>query len=305
MRYAVKANPNVAILQTMAAAGFGADIVSGGELERALRAGIAPGRIVFSGVGKRREEIAAALATGIERFNVESHAELDLIEQVAAGQSRVARAAARINPDVDATTHAKITTGRAGNKFGVGIDEAREWFATAATRPHVRLDGLHVHIGSQILDAAPFRAALARVAVWRTQLEAASHPITSIDVGGGLGVGYRPGHDRPLPVADYVATIRAALRGFGGRILLEPGRWLMAEAGAILSRVLRVKEDAGYRFVVLDAAMTELLRPALYEAWHAIVPVAPRTGEPQPVTVVGPVCESADTFASARPLPSS
>jgi diaminopimelate decarboxylase len=301
--YAVKANSNRAILELMAAAGLGADIVSAGELQRALRAGIPASRIVFSGVGKTDAEIAAALTAGIARFNVESLDELHAIERVAAAQRVVANAAVRINPDVDALTHAKISTGRAENKFGVSIAEARRWFDERRQLAHVRLDGLHVHIGSQILDLTPFRLALHRVAAFWRELVEAGHPIASIDVGGGLGVRYRAGHDQPVAAADYANVIREALADFDGRLLLEPGRYLVAEAGVLLTRVLRIKEGTERRFLVLDAAMNDLQRPSLYDAWHDIVPVAP---EPRPLAtydVVGPVCETGDTFARARVLP--
>src|SRR5690242_12266846 len=301
--YAVKANGNHAILQLMADAGLGADIVSAGELRRALDAGIPAARIVFSGVGKTDEEIAAALEAGIARFNVESLDELHAIERVAAARNTIANAAVRINPDVDALTHAKISTGRAENKFGVSIAEARRWFAERRQLAHVRLDGLHVHIGSQILDLKPFRLALHRVAAFWRELVQAGHPIASIDVGGGLGVRYRAGHDQPVTAADYAGVIREALAGFDGRLLLEPGRYLVAEAGVLLTRVLRIKEGTECSFLVLDAAMNDLQRPSLYDAWHDIVPVAPEPRPPATYDVVGPVCETGDTFARARILP--
>jgi len=301
--YAVKANSNRAILELMAAAGLGADIVSAGELQRALQAGIPAERIVFSGVGKTEDEIDAALAAGIGRFNVESLDELHAIERVAATRRVVANAAVRINPDVDALTHAKISTGRAENKFGVSIAEARRWFAESSQLTHVRLDGLHVHIGSQLLDLQPFRLALHRVAAFWRELAQAGHPIASIDVGGGLGVRYRAGHDQPVAAADYAGVIREALAGFDGRLLLEPGRYLVAEAGVLLTRVLRIKQGTERRFLVLDAAMNDLQRPSLYDAWHDIVPVASTLREPASYDVVGPVCETGDTFARARVLP--
>ncbi|MBS0382351.1 MAG: diaminopimelate decarboxylase, partial [Proteobacteria bacterium] len=266
--YAAKANSNVAVLQLIANAGLGADIVSGGELWRCLYAGIPAERIVFSGVGKTAEEIADALDAGVARFNVESADELQLLQQVAAARNVVANASARINPDVDALTHAKISTGKSENKFGVSIDEAREWFAGSAALTHVRLDGLHVHIGSQMLSLDPIRAALQRVAAFWPELAAAGHTIRSIDVGGGLGVCYRAGHDHPVPVSDYAGAIREALAGFEGRILLEPGRWLVAEAGVLLTRVVRIKHGRERKFLILDAAMNDLLRPSLYDAWH-------------------------------------
>jgi len=300
--YAVKANSNLAILQLMAEAGVGADIVSSGELWRALHAGIPAQRIVFSGVGKTAAEIAEALAAGILRFNVESADELELLQRMAAELHVVAHAAVRINPDVDAQTHAKISTGKAENKFGVSIDEARRWFADSARQANVRLDGLHVHIGSQILSVEPFRLAFARVAAFWRELEAAGHAIASIDVGGGLGVRYRDGQV-PIPPGDYAAAIREALAGFRGRLLLEPGRYLVAEAGVLLTRVVRVKHGERRRFLVLDAAMNDLLRPSLYDAWHDIVPLLDDARPPHRYDVVGPVCETGDTFAVERELP--
>ena len=301
--YAVKANPNLAVLKLMGDAGLGADVVSVGELRRALRAGIPASRIVFSGVGKRDDEIDEALASGIWRFNLESRDELDVLQRLAARQQVRARAAVRINPDVDAGTHGKISTGRAGDKFGVPLDEARRWFGAAGQWPDVVLDGLHVHIGSQVLEAAPFRAALARVAAFWRELRDAGHAIASIDVGGGLGVGYRRGHDRPLPVADYTAILREALAGFDGRIVLEPGRHLVAEAGVLATRVIRVKPGGARDFLVLDAAMNDLLRPALYDAWHEIVPLHAEIRWQAVYDVVGPVCETGDTFARGRAMP--
>ena len=302
--FAVKANSNLAVLQLMNEAGVGADIVSAGEMQRSLKAGIPATRIVFSGVGKSEDEIAAALLAGVSRFNVESHDELQTLQRVACAQQRIANAAVRINPDVDAQTHAKISTGKSENKFGVSIDEARRWFAGSARHAHVRLDGLHVHIGSQILSLEPYRLALDRVAGFWRELVQAGHPVNSIDVGGGLGVCYRAGTDHPMTATDYVGVIRAALAGYHGKLLLEPGRWLVAEAGLLLTRVIRVKRGASRNFLVLDAAMNDLARPSLYDAWHDIVPVG---GDPaRPMTtydIVGPVCETGDTFARARELP--
>ena len=304
--FAVKANPNLAILRLMADAGIGADIVSGGELRRSLQAGIPAGRIVFSGVGKSADEIVQGLDAGVARFNVESKAELDLLQEIAAARGEVARASVRINPDVDALTHAKISTGKSENKFGVSIAEARSWFDTAAQRPAVRLDGLHMHIGSQILRLAPIRQALQRLAGFWRELVAAGHEVASIDVGGGLGVRYREG-EQALEAADYVAEIRAALQGFEGRILLEPGRYLVAEAGLLLTRVIRIKRGENRNFLIVDAAMNDLLRPSLYEAWHDIDLVgatSEEAGRPRTTyDVVGPVCETGDTFAVGRELP--
>ena len=301
--YAVKANGNLAVLHLMAEAGLGADIVSAGELRRSLRAGIPADRIVFSGVAKTAAEIGEALAAGIWRFNVESKDELNMLQDLAAAGNVTARASVRVNPDVDALTHAKISTGKSENKFGVSIAEAREWFADMARLTHVRLDGLHVHIGSQMLSLDPIRLALLRVAGFWRELLAAGHAISTIDVGGGLGVRYRDDGEQPVSITDYAAVIRASLDGFGGRVLLEPGRWLVAEAGVLLTRVLRIKEGRQRRFLVVDAGMTELIRPSLYDAWHEIAPLSRREGLPQLYDVVGPVCESSDIFARDRQLP--
>lgn len=301
--YAVKANSNLAVLQLIAGAGAGADIVSGGELRRALAAGIPAGDIVFSGVGKTQAEIAFALESGIARFNVESRAELDAIQRIALAKGRIARASVRINPDVDARTHAKISTGKAENKFGVSITEARRWFDARATWPAVQLDGLHMHIGSQLLSLDPVCEALARMAAFWKELEGAGHAIACIDVGGGLGVRYREGEQAP-DANEYAAAIRAAFAGYRGRLLVEPGRWLVAEAGILLSRVLLTKEGESRRFLVLDAAMNDLLRPSLYEAWHDIVRIGDDGAAARSTwDVVGPVCETGDTFATDRLLP--
>ena len=301
--YAAKANSNIAILQLMAEAGLGADIVSSGELRRSLRAGIPAERIVFSGVGKSADEIIEALTVGIARFNVESEDELHLLQRLAAERNAIAHASVRINPDVDALTHAKISTGKSENKFGVAIDEARRWFAESFRLTHVRLDGLHVHIGSQMLTLDPIRTALQRVADFWRELTAGGHAIDTIDVGGGLGVQYRAGRDEPVAIEDYADVIRHALADFGGRILLEPGRWLVAEAGVLLTRVIRVKQGQQRRFLVVDAAMTDLLRPSLYDAWHDIVPVTVEQRPTKIYDVVGPVCETGDTFAHDRIMP--
>ena len=301
--YAVKANGTGAVLRLLTEEGAGADIVSAGELQRALCAGIPADRIVFSGVGKTAVEIDAALAVGIARFNVESSAELHLLQARAQSGGFTARASVRINPDVDAQTHAKISTGKAENKFGVSMAEARRWFDAKAEWPAVQLDGLHMHIGSQLLSLDPVREALQRMAAFWKELEAAGHAVASIDVGGGLGVRYREGEQAP-DAREYAAAIREALQGFKGRILVEPGRWLVAEAGLLLTRVLLEKQGEARRFLVLDAAMNDLLRPSLYEAWHDIVRIGDNDGrEHLAYDVVGPVCETGDTFAVARELP--
>ncbi len=305
--FAVKANSSLAILQLMAESGVGADIVSSGELRRSVLAGIPPAQIVFSGVGKTEAEMAEALAAGVGRFNVESFDELETLQRVAGARRMIACTAVRINPDVDARTHLKISTGKSDNKFGVGIEEARCWFSGSKAFPNVRLDGLHVHIGSQLLDLEPFRQALARVAEFWRGLVAAGHDIASIDVGGGLGVVYRAGHDHQIDPGDYVRTIREALAGFEGRILLEPGRYLVAEAGLLLTRVIRTKRGETRNFLILDAAMNDLIRPSLYEAWHDIqlIEAAGEKTRRRGTTydVVGPVCETGDTFAVGRELP--
>jgi diaminopimelate decarboxylase len=303
IRYAVKANGTLAVLQLLAEQGAGADIVSAGELQRALRAGIAACDIVFSGVGKTDAEIDMALAAGVGRFNLESRAELDAVQRIAAARGCTAIASVRINPDVDAQTHAKISTGKAENKFGVSINEARAWFDAHTAWPNVQLDGLHMHIGSQLLSLAPVAEAVQRMAAFWKQLVAAGHSIASLDVGGGLGVRYREGEHAPA-ARDYADILRTAFAGFEGRILVEPGRWLVAEAGVLLSRVVLVKQGQARRFLVLDAAMNDLLRPSLYEAWHDIVRIGGDAGrELLAYDVVGPVCETGDTFAVDRTLP--
>ena len=301
--FAVKANPALGVLRLMAQQGLGADIVSAGELRRALMAGIEPSRIVFSGVGKTAAEIDFALEAGVWKFNVESEDELRLLDRIAAVRGVVAHAAVRVNPDVDAGTHEKISTGRAENKFGVSVDEAREWFLASDALDHVRLDGLHVHIGSQIVALEPFRRALERVRDLWLELRGLGHAIESIDIGGGLGVRYRADDEAPVAVGSYGETVRHALEGFDGRLVLEPGRYLVAEAGLLLTRVIRVKKGESRDFLVVDAAMNDLARPSLYGAWHDIRALH---GEPHPAArydVVGPVCESSDIFAKARELP--
>lgn len=301
--YAVKANSNLAVLQLMAGQSVGADIVSVGELRRALRAGIPAANIVFSGVGKTADEIAEALRVGVWRFNVESHDELQTLQRVAAGQGVLARASVRINPDVDAGTHAKISTGKSENKFGVSIAESRRWFAESAQYPDIRLDGLHAHIGSQILRLAPFRLALQRVAEFAHELAEHGHALSCIDVGGGLGVRYREDQEPPLAADEYATMLRETFAGFSGTLILEPGRYLVAEAGLLLTRAIRVKPGQQRDFLIVDAAMNDLQRPALYDAWHDILPLHGRGAEAVAYDVVGPVCETGDTFAVQRRMP--
>ena len=301
--FAVKANSNVAVLQLMAKHGIGADIVSAGELRRSLLAGIDARHIVFSGVGKTDAEITEALLAGVWKFNVESRDELFLLQQVAARLATTASAAVRINPDVDAGTHEKISTGKSENKFGVSIAEARDWFARRDALPNVRLDGLHAHIGSQILDLGPFREALQHVADFARELAGSGHRLSTIDVGGGLGVSYRSGHDRPVAVESYGAVLKEIFADFAGTLVLEPGRWLVAEAGVLLTRAIRVKKTAHRSFLVVDAAMNDLQRPAMYDAWHEIVPLHGQPRQQACYDVVGPVCETSDTFGLDRVMP--
>lgn len=301
--YSLKANSNQAVIATLAAEGSGADVVSEGELRRALAAGVPPERIVFAGVGKTAAEMAAGLDAGILQFNVESVAELEMLNQVALGRGRRAPVALRINPDVDAATHAKITTGTAENKFGIDLAQARTAFGIAAGMAAIEVVGAAVHIGSQLTDLAPFRGAFAKVAALAESLREAGHAIRRIDVGGGLGIAYAD--ERPPALAEYAALLREWFGGLGVGLICEPGRLIAAEAGALVTRVLYVKEGARRRFVIVDAAMNDLLRPALYDAYHPILPVTePRSDAPlRPYDVVGPVCESADRLAEGRPLP--
>ena len=303
IHYAVKANDHLAVLRLMAGAGAGADVVSGGEFERARRAGIDPAHIVFSGVGKQDWEMRLALEAGVGQLNVESAEELDMLAAIAAGAGATARVALRINPDVDAGTHAKITTGRADNKFGVSCAEAAALYARAAGLPGIEPVGIALHIGSQILSMAPYHAAYRRAADLVRELRAAGHRVQTVDCGGGLGIGYR---DEPAPAPGaFAATIRQAFGGLDVALAVEPGRWLAGPAGLLLSAVMLTKSAGHRRFVVLDAAMNDLLRPAMYDAWHGIVPVAAADALAAPARydVVGPVCETGDTFARERQLP--
>ncbi|MGP1397781.1 MAG: diaminopimelate decarboxylase [Inquilinaceae bacterium] len=301
--YAMKANGTLAVLRVLAALGSGADVVSEGEMRRALAAGIPPERIVFSGVGKTEGEMEAALDAGIRQINVESAPELDALSAVATGRGAVATVAIRVNPDVDARTHAKITTGRRDNKFGVDIDVAPDLFRRAASLPGLRTIGVAVHIGSQLTDLDPYRDAYARVATLVESLRADGLAIDHVDLGGGLGVAYRD--EMPPPLDRYAALVRDTVGALGCRVTLEPGRSLVAKAGILVSRVTFVKHSGTRRFLILDAAMNDLMRPALYDAWHGILPVrqTPAGGPEDLYDVVGPICESTDTFAVQRPLP--
>lgn len=301
--YAVKANASLAVLKVFAVLGAGADVVSGGELLLALKAGIAPDKIIFAGVGKTRAEMALGLKHGIAQFNVESEAELEALSEVAVADGAVAPIAIRINPDVDAKTHKKITTGKAENKFGIAYQRAGEVYALAARLPGIRAIGVHVHIGSQLTELAPYEATFERVAELVRSLRQAGHDIRRVDLGGGIGIRY-DGETPPDP-HDYAALVRRHIVPLGCEVALEPGRYLVGNAGLLLSRVTYVKRSEAKTFLILDAGMNDLIRPAMYDAFHRIVPVkAPQSGAKlEPVDIVGPVCESADLFAESRPMP--
>jgi diaminopimelate decarboxylase len=301
--YALKANSNLAVIRTLAEAGAGAEIVSGGELQRALAAGVPPERIVFAGVAKSRDEMAMALEAGIAQLNVESVPELVALGEIAASRRERAPVALRINPDVAAGSHEKISTGRRQDKFGIPHDRALEAYRLAQRLAGIEVVGLHLHIGSQILSLTPFDAAYRRAVELVRQLRAEGIGVRRLDLGGGLGIGYRG--EAEVDLAAYAALVRELSRGLDLELVFEPGRFLVAQAGILLSRVLYVKDGAERPCVILDAGMNDLLRPALYDAYHPILPVrAPDPAAPlQPVDVVGPICESADVFARARPLP--
>lgn len=303
--YAVKANSALAILKLLADQGAGFDIVSGGELERVIAAAPeAVERVVFSGVGKTVAEIDHALSVGILEFNVESEAELDLLAARAQKLRKKTRFALRVNPDVFAETHPYISTGLREHKFGIDIRRAAALYRRVSGNRWLEPHGVSVHIGSQIRSADPFGSALERVYKLVKQLSRDGIEIRSIDAGGGLGIDYHGGNFDPAErVREYAAAIDAALEGFAGRLLLEPGRFLVAQAGALVARVLQVKQNGKKTFVITDAAMNDLIRPALYQAYHEIVPVKPQPGRARTVDVVGPVCESGDFFAHDRKLP--
>jgi diaminopimelate decarboxylase len=304
--YAVKANSNLAVLALLGSLGAGMDVVSEGEYRRARAAGVAGEKIVFSGVGKTREEMRVALEGGVRQFNVESEPELEALSEVASSLGLTAPVAVRVNPDVDARTHAKIATGKAENKFGVPIGRARAVYARAAALPEIEVVGIDVHIGSQLVELAPYEAAFRKVAELTGALRADGHDIRRLDLGGGLGIPYRQGaNDAPPLPFDYGELIRRTVGHLGCEIEIEPGRLIAGNAGVLLARVIWRKEGEGRDFLILDAAMNDLVRPAMYEAWHDIVPVIepPAGADASPVDVVGPVCETGDTFARARALP--
>jgi diaminopimelate decarboxylase len=297
--YAVKANPNAAVLATLARAGLGADIVSGGEYLRARAAGFAPDSIVFAGVGKTRDEMALALSGGICQFNLESEEEAQMLSAVAVELGREASIGFRVNPDVEAGSHAKISTGAAYNKFGIPLAEAPAAYTRAAALPGLKVRGVAVHIGSQLTSLRPFEQAFTKLGGLLGELRAAGHAIEAADLGGGLGVPYDPDAPLPPPVEAYGEMIRRVTRGWDVRLVFEPGRLIVANAGVLMTEVIRVKPGAGDPFVIVDAAMNDLMRPTLYDAWHAIDAVEP-SGDRMSANVVGPVCETGDTFATGR-----
>ena len=300
--YSVKANGNLAVLKTLAKLGAGADVVSGGELKRALAAGIPANKIVFSGVGKTASEMKLALDAGIHQFNVESEPELDALNAVAVSMGKRAPIAFRVNPDVDARTHAKITTGTAESKFGIPWSSARDAYAKAAKLPGIAIVGVDVHIGSQITELAPFEAAFARGVDLIGNLRSDGHAISRADLGGGLGVSYGPGEAPPPPQA-YAEIATRLTQGLGVSLILEPGRSIAANAGVLVSRVIYVKAGGSRTFLILDAGMNDLIRPAMYDAHHEILSVNEGAGPAQAYDVVGPVCESSDVFRRDCPLP--
>ncbi len=296
--FAVKANPNLAVLKVLQGQGYGADVVSVGEMRRALAAGITPDKIVFSGVGKTRDELNAALDAQIGQFNIESEEEGLELAELAEAKGVEARCALRINPDVDAGTHDKISTGKADNKFGVPISEAGQIFGNLADRPGVQLRGVAVHIGSQLGDLAPLERAFEKLGELVCALRGAGHTITHVDLGGGLGVPYRKGESLPSP-AQYGEMVARVTKDWGVSLIFEPGRVIAGNAGVLLTRVVRVKRGINDPFVIVDAAMNDLARPALYGAYHDFAAVAPN-GADMTANIVGPICETGDTFAMGR-----
>lgn len=303
--YAMKANSNQAVLQTLAQAGAGMDVVSGGEYLRAKAAGVSGDKIVFSGVGKTADEIKLALEGGIRQFNVESEPEMAVLDSVAQSLGMVAPITIRVNPDVDAKTHAKIATGKSENKFGIPIAKARDVYKMAAGMAGLKVIGIDVHIGSQLTDLEPYRQAYLKVAELTEMLRADGHEITRLDLGGGLGIPYARSNEAPPLPSDYGKLVRETLGHLGCEIEIEPGRLIAGNAGLMVSEVIYVKEGEDREFLILDGAMNDLIRPAMYDAHHDIIPVVePAAGvESQPIDIVGPICESGDTFAKQRLMP--
>ena len=300
LAYAVKANPNVAVLKVLAAQGYGADVVSAGEMERALAAGMAPESIVFSGVGKTADEMARAVAAGIGQFNLESEEEGVELAAIAAALGKTASAALRVNPDVDAGTHGKISTGKAENKFGVPYDLADGIYARLAALPGLKMRGLAVHIGSQLASLAPLEAAFTKMGELMRAIRARGLSVTHMDLGGGIGVPYKAGEVFPQP-ADYAAMVARVCADWGATLMFEPGRVIAGNSGVLLTKVIRVKPGVSCPFVIVDAAMNDLARPALYDAWHDFLAVSP-SGARMDANIVGPICESSDTFAMGRDI---
>ena len=303
--YALKANSNQAVIATLARLGAGADVVSGGELKRARRAGVPADRIMFSGIGKTAEELSLALDENIFCVNVESEPELELLSQLAVSKGRTAHVSVRVNPDIDAKTHAKIATGKAENKFGIPISQARAVYAHAAKLKGLKVAGVDMHIGSQIVEMKPFDDAFALLSDFVRQLRADGHTISHVDLGGGLGIPYRDDNAPPPDPAAYAEVVKRATRGLDCKLIFEPGRLIVGNAGILVTRVIFMKRGEAKTFVIVDAGMNDLIRPTLYEAHHQIRPVA----EPKPgakrvtADVVGPVCESGDFLALERDMP--
>jgi len=298
--YAVKANSNQAVLATLAKQGAGADVVSEGELMRALKAGIPANKIVFAGVGKTKNEIAAALKVGIKQFNIESEAELETINSVAKRMDMIAPVSVRVNPDVDAKTHAKISTGKSENKFGIPWSRTENVYARIAELGHVNGVGVDTHIGSQLTDLEPFKAAFSKVVALVKNLRTKGHRIKHIDLGGRLGIPYETEMAAPPSPGAYGEMVRAVLGDLDCSIILEPGRLIAGNAGILVSEMLYEKSSETRRFYIIDAAMNDLMRPAMYEAYHEILPITEKAGETETVDFVGPICESSDVFALNR-----
>ena len=300
LAFAVKANPNLAVLKVLAREGYGADVVSGGEMERALAAGMPAHGIVFSGVGKTAGEMRAGVAAGIGQFNLESEEEGTELAAIAASLGQTARAALRVNPDVDAGTHGKISTGKAENKFGVPYDLAGDMYARLSALPGLEMRGLAVHIGSQLASLAPLEAAFAKMGDLMRAIRNAGHSVTHMDLGGGIGVPYKSDEVFPAP-ADYGAMVARVTADWGVTLMFEPGRVIAGNSGVLLTRVIRVKPGVAAPFVIVDAAMNDLARPAMYDAWHDFIAVVP-DGTRMAANIVGPICESSDTFAMGRDI---
>ncbi|MDP5084505.1 MAG: diaminopimelate decarboxylase [Yoonia sp.] len=303
--FAMKSLSNQAVIKLLGDAGAGMDVVSGGEYMRAKAAGVPGDRIVFSGVGKTADEMRLAIEGGIRQFNVESEPEMIMLDRVAQSLGAVVPITVRVNPDVDAKTHAKIATGKSENKFGIPISRAREVYAMAGTMPGLKVIGIDVHIGSQLTELAPFEAAYRKVAELTEQLRADGHEIKRLDLGGGLGIPYARSNEAPPLPTDYGALIQRTVGHLGCEIEIEPGRLISGNAGLMVSKVIYVKSGEDRDFLILDGAMNDLIRPAMYDAWHDIIPVKePAPGAaPAKYDIVGPVCESGDTFAKGREMP--